>query len=61
MTPEEKKIIFDCLDRKKACKKAFADVQDEKMISHYDSQVQLLLSLLDELNIYNDYFNRDRG
>lgn len=56
MTNEEKKLIFDLIETKKTCRRAFKDINDAETVERYTSEITGILCVISKLNLFDEYF-----
>ena len=56
MTSEEKNIIFELMDTKKNCWRAFKESSDTEMAAKYENEITGVLCVISKLNLFDDYF-----
>ena len=62
MTNEEKNLIFETIETKKTCRRAFKEINDNDTVERYTSEITGILCVISKLNLFDDYFEyMERG
>lgn len=56
MTNEEKNLIFEIIETKKSCRRAFQEINDNDTVEQYTSEITGILCVISKLNLFDDYF-----